>query len=118
VLCDASSVSANPATAAMSAASTKATLPSPVAVTISPLRTPCATAWSPVKFCMNHDGRSTAHSGMAARTRPCTAPSPGMPSGTADELSWTTRRTPWRRASSRNGSTSGTGSDTPTGATR
>ncbi|MFI6214651.1 hypothetical protein ACIBCD_21900 [Nocardia brasiliensis] len=44
--------------------------PAPVAVTISPARTPSATLWSPVKFCKNQDGRSTVHSAAVSRTSP------------------------------------------------
>jgi hypothetical protein len=67
---------------------------------------------------MNHDGRSTVHSGTVVRTNRCRPPSPVSPSGMADELSSTTRRTPACSAVARNGSTSDAGSVTPMGATR
>ncbi|MFI6273556.1 hypothetical protein [Streptomyces sp. NPDC050988] len=57
-----------------------------------------AWACAPVKFCMNREGRSTAHSSNRPGSARCTIPTAGPPSGIAEELRSTARRTPATRA--------------------
>ncbi len=71
-----------------------------------------------MKFCMNQEGRRTAHSSKIPGNAACTRPTAGPPDGMADELSSTARRTPSARARRRNGSMTAAGSAVPGGDTR
>lgn len=77
-------------------------------------------AWGvePVKFCMNQEGRSTAHSSNRPGSSSWTWPTAGPPAGIADELSSTARRMPAATALRRKGSMTAAGSEEPMGGMR